>query len=85
MKVITPKLFAKIQKLWRNLKIGDIVKVKILEKLPFQRLSKLLHRRIKLYLSRPQKRMFQYLRHKVKIWGRISIVCVIGYLDKTLS
>lgn len=82
---MTPKLFVKTQKLWRNLKIGDIAKVEILEELPFQRVSELLHRRIKLYLSRPQKRMFQYLRCKVKIWTRISIVSIIGYIDKTLS
>lgn len=50
---MTPKLFAKTQKLWRNLKIGDIAKAEILEKLTFQKLSKLLHRGIKLYLLRP--------------------------------
>ena len=81
---MTPKLFAEIQKLWRNLNIGDIAKVEILEKLPFQRLSTLLHKGIKLYLSRPQKRMFQYLRRKVKIWTRISIVSIIGYIDNTI-
>lgn len=53
---MTHKLFVKIQKLWRNLKIGDIGKVEILEKLPFQRLCKLLHKGIKLYLSGPQKK-----------------------------
>lgn len=36
-----PKLFAKIQMMWRNLKIGDIVKADILEKSPFQRLGEL--------------------------------------------
>lgn len=41
MKITKPKLFDKIQKMWRNLKIGDIVKADILGKLRFQRLGEL--------------------------------------------